>query len=88
VAGCVEHPKVGRALIERQLDAGASVRVGWLLMPGQLAVGTGTANEIAIYNHAGTVDIVVDQFGATTGPPKTGTNQMCSPAPPVDRDVR
>jgi hypothetical protein len=48
--------------------------------PNFVLAGTGAANEISIYNHAGTVDVIVDQFGATAGPVKSGAPTTCVPA--------
>jgi hypothetical protein len=67
----------------RPTTSNVNVRAGSGATPNFVMVGTGTANEISIYNHHGTVDVVVDQFGATYGPTKPGTPTKCVPASPT-----
>jgi uncharacterized protein YkwD len=55
-------------------------------IPNFVMVGTGAANEIAVYNDTGTVDVIVDVFGSVDGvkrgEPPTTCSSAPAPAPP------
>jgi hypothetical protein len=40
-------------------------------------VGTGSANEISVYDHVGHVQVVIDEFGAVPGPARASTATEC-----------